>query len=98
MEITRIQLAELLTEAAEMGAKKALSEAGIIKPYLKKSEAFKLYGRSTVERWIKEQLITARKDGNDSAAWRLDRIELEAVAKASNRHTYLSVVERMNKY
>lgn len=94
MELTKQQLANLLTEAAELGALKALAAAGTIKPYLNKSEAFRLYGRANVSRWILEGLLTPRKDGNDSAAWRLDRVELEAVAKASNRHTYLSVEER----
>lgn len=94
MEISRSQLATLLAQAAELGAKKALSETGVIKPYLKKSEAYRLYGRANVERWIQEGLVTPRKDGNDSAAWRLERIELNAIAMTSNRHTYLPVEER----
>lgn len=94
LEISLQELSTLLQQAAELGAMKALEEAGCLKPYLNKSEAFKKYGRANVERWLKEQLITPRKDGNDSAAWRLDRLELDAVAKASNRHTYLTVAER----
>lgn len=94
MEITVGQLSELLANAAEIGAKRALSQLGVIRPYLKKSEAFKQFGRANVERWLKEGLITPRKDGVDSAAWRLDRNELESVAKTSNRHTYLSTDER----
>jgi hypothetical protein len=92
MEIELFELRRLLTDAVELGAKKALQEAGILKPYLKKSEAYRLYGRGIVE-----GLIKIRKDGNQSAAWRLDRIELEIVAKSLNRHTYLSVGERRKK-
>ena len=97
MEIELFELRCLLTDAVELGAKKALQEAGILKPYLKKSEAYRLYGRGIVDRWIEEGLIKIRKDGNQSAAWRLDRIELEVVAKSLNRHTYLSVEERRKK-
>lgn len=97
MEIELFELRRLLTDAVELGAKKALQEAGILKPYLKKSEAYRLYGRGIVDRWIEEGLIKIRKDGNQSAAWRLDRIELEIVAKSLNRHTYLSVEERRKK-
>jgi hypothetical protein len=94
MEIELFELRRLLTDAVELGAKKALQEAGILKPYLKK---YRLYGRGIVDRWIEEGLIKIRKDGNQSAAWRLDRIELEIVAKSLNRHTYLSVGERRKK-
>jgi hypothetical protein len=76
MEITRGQLSELLLDAAELGAQKALIGAGLLKPYLSKSQAFRRYGRKIVERWLAERLITPRKDGTDSASWRLDRVEL----------------------
>ncbi|WP_437919711.1 hypothetical protein [Sphingobacterium sp. LRF_L2] len=49
------------------------------KPYLKKSEAFKKYRRKNVEHWIREGLITPRKDGEFSAAWRIDLLEIESV-------------------
>ena len=96
MEITRSQLAQLMAEAAEIGATRALSAIGAIKPYLKKSEAYRMYGKANVERWLMEGLITPRKDGDNSAAWRLDRTELQAIAKASNRHSYLPVEDRKN--
>ena len=72
--LTPLQLQTLLSYAAEMGAKLALSKTGHIRPYLKKSEAFKRYGRKNVEHWIGLGLITPRKDGNHSAAWRIDRM------------------------
>jgi len=57
IEIELFELRRLLTDAVELGAKKALQEAGILKPYLKKSEAYRLYGRGVVDRWIEEGLI-----------------------------------------
>jgi len=97
IEIDSFELRRLLTDAVELGAKKALQEAGLLKPYLKKSEAYRLYGRGIVDRWIEEGLIKIRKDGDQSATWRLDRIELEIVAKSLNRHTYLTVEDRRKK-
>ena len=67
---------------AELGAIGALIKTGQLRPYLKKAEAFRLFGRKQVERWIGEGLVTPRKDGSHSAAWRIDRLEIEAVAKA----------------
>lgn len=95
-EITlpRSVLSAMLADAAEIGANAAMGKAGMIRPYLSKQEAFKTYGRTVVERWIKEGLVTPRKDGSDTAKWRIDRTEIESVAKASNRPSYTMVTER----
>lgn len=79
IDISVFQLKILLQSAAEMGAVLALAKTAKLKVYLKKSEAFKLYGRANVENWILEGLITPRKDGDHSASWRIDRMELEAI-------------------
>ena len=82
-------LSTLLEQAAEMGAKLALSRLGHLKPYLKKSEAYRLFGRAKVENWIESGLVQPHKDGDHSAAWRLNRLELEAVSKANDVLIYL---------
>jgi hypothetical protein len=87
--LTDHQLGILLRDVAEMGAKLALSRTGKIKPYLNKSEAFRRYGRKNIERWIDQGLITPRKDGNQSAAWRIDRIEVEAIRKSLDAMLYI---------
>lgn len=87
--LTDHQLGILLRDAAEMGAKLALSRTGKIKPYLNKSEAFRRYGRKNIERWIDQGLVTPRKDGNHSAAWRIDRIEVEAIRKSLDAMLYI---------
>ncbi|WP_345949020.1 hypothetical protein ABDD95_19420 [Mucilaginibacter sp. PAMB04274] len=79
----------MLEHAAEMGAKNALIQFGHLKPYLKKSEAYRLFGRKNVEYWIKAGLVTPRKDGDCSATWRLERMELEAIAKVESLLIYL---------
>lgn len=81
-QISTHQLKIIIQEAAEMGAIMALDKVGKLKPYLKKSEAFRKYGRNNVEHWIDEGLITIRKDGNHSAAWRIDRLEIEAIVRS----------------
>jgi hypothetical protein len=80
--ISKFHLQQLLQQAAEMGAIIALIKTGKMKRYLKKTEAFRLYGRKNVEQWIDERVIKPRKDGDHSAAWRIDRIELEIYIKS----------------
>jgi hypothetical protein len=89
MEISRIQLEKFMQDVAELAAITTLVKAGLLKPYLKKSEAFNIYGRRNVERWLSGGLLTARKDGDHSAAWRLDRVEMETIAKATSIYHYL---------
>lgn len=94
MELELYQLKNLMIDCVEIGYKKALVEMGEIKSFLTKSEAYKRYGRTTVDRWISERLIIPHKDGSKSAMVRLDRMRLEILAKSSNRHTYKETKER----
>lgn len=80
---------KILQGAAELGALQALISIGHIKPYLKKSEAFRLYGRKQVEKWASEGLVKIRKDGDYSAAWRIDRMEIATLAKTIELLSYL---------
>lgn len=89
IQMTDHQLGMLLRDAAEMGANLALSSIGKLKPYLTKSDAFRAYGRKNIERWIDQGLITPRKDGNQSAPWRIERIEVEAIRKALDTILYI---------
>jgi len=73
----------MLQQAAALGAKAALVQTGKIKPYLTKAESFRLYGRKNIEHWINEGMITARKDGELSASWRIDCIEVEAIIRTT---------------
>ncbi|MGZ3937042.1 MAG: hypothetical protein ACXVMS_18800 [Flavisolibacter sp.] len=51
-----------------------------------KQQAYRLYGRSDVDRWIAEGLIPSDE--------RIDRVTVERIASQSNRITYLPVAER----
>lgn len=88
LPITETEFRNALIDAAEIGAKRALEAAGLIKPYLKLREAHRLYGVTTVNRWIKEGLITPLKDGERNSSVRIYRVDIEAVAKASNRASF----------
>ena len=87
--ISPYQLKLIIREAAEMGAIQALTKAGKLKPYLKKSDAYRKYGRANIEQWAAKGLITIRKDGDYSAAWRIDRMEVEAIVKSIGLLRYL---------
>lgn len=89
IQISPHQLKIIIREAAEMGAIHALIKAGKLKPYLKKSEAFRKYGRANIEHWAENGLITIRKDGDHSAVWRIDRLEVEAIVKSIGLLGYL---------
>lgn len=76
------QLRQLLTDAAELGAQRALEKAGNLSPQVTKAEAYRLYGRAQVDRWISERVVKQIHTGHRV---RLLRAEIEAVAKANQR-------------
>jgi hypothetical protein len=84
-----------LIDAAELGAMKALERTDKLKPYMSERKACRMYGAGIVRRWNREGLVIVRKDGSDTASKRISCIEIEAVAKASNRATYLTTEERI---
>ncbi|ATP56252.1 hypothetical protein CPT03_07100 [Pedobacter ginsengisoli] len=88
-ELSSHTLFLLLQTAAELGAKQSLCKTGKLKPYLSKSQAFREFGRSNIEHWIELGLITPRKDGDHSAAWRIDRIEADTIRHAKEIIIYI---------
>ena len=91
---TEIEYRNALIDAAELGAKKALEQVGLIKPYMKLREAQRAFGESIVKRWILEGLITPIKDGERNASVRISRTQIETVAKTCNRANYLTTEDR----
>jgi len=81
------ELINLLTRATAEGTDKVLLASGTLREQLSKAEAYKIYGRSNVDRWLSENLI---KISNK----KIDRLNVAAIAASSNRMTYLSVAER----
>lgn len=84
----------LLKNTAEAGAQKAIDDAGVLPSCLSKSEAYRLYGRATIDRWIQEGLIVPTARNGKILHKCIDRFKLDAIAHSSNRITYLPVAER----
>ena len=57
----------LISEAERKGAEKALVEAGLIKELLSERQAVKRYGKTLINRWRKEKLITPIKAGSNTS-------------------------------
>jgi len=83
----RNELVLLFTRSVATGAAKALANCGNQPKAVSKSQAYRVYGRSDVDRWLAEGLIHAVKN-------RIDKAALERIASRSNRITYLPVAER----
>jgi hypothetical protein len=82
------ELSVLLRNATAEGTENVLRATCVLSNDLSKSEAYKIYGRSNVDRWLTERLI---KISNK----KFDRLQLEAIAASSNRMTYLPVADRI---
>lgn len=91
---SRTEYMNALIDAAELGASKALELVGLNTAYMSERQAKRVYGLRIVDRWIKEGLVTSVKDGNGTASKRINRLQIEAVAKSANRSTYLTTEER----
>ncbi len=88
------ELARILLESVTDGTAKVLSENPIQRERISKAEAYRLYGRSQVDRWIAEGLLNSIKGKSSIPKSGIDRQRLEAVSAASNRATYLPVADR----
>lgn len=87
-------LSFILKTATETGAQKVLEETAALQDKISKSEAYRQYGRSNVDRWILEGLIVLHSANGKILHKCIDRSKLEAIAHSSNRITYLPVAER----
>jgi len=82
----RKQLALFFSQSAAASTQKVLRQCGTLPASFTKQQAYRLYGRSDIDRWIAEGLILSKE--------RIDRAALERIASRSNRITYLPVAER----
>ena len=83
------KLAALLKAQAELDGLVALKAAGNIKPYISKLEAGKIYGRTQVQKWLDDQVVTPRQD-EPGKRMRLDRVELASVAASQSLIQYIA--------
>ncbi|WP_345947692.1 hypothetical protein ABDD95_12620 [Mucilaginibacter sp. PAMB04274] len=73
---------EVLLIGASLGALNALINAGKIKRYLTESQAYELYGRATVEEWVRQALISPFRSCSFFSAKKFDRMDLELLVRA----------------
>jgi len=72
------QLRQMLSSAAEMGAKNALRDIGVDKTQVSKAEAYRRYSRRRIDRWIKERkIVPVRSKGSVL----INLAELEAISQ-----------------
>lgn len=81
------ELIASLRTATTAGADKALAACGDLSTGITKAAAYRQYGRSNIDRWLRENLIEIHNK-------KINRAKLAQVAAASNRITYLPVAER----
>ncbi|WP_143072833.1 hypothetical protein [Parapedobacter indicus] len=89
--LNREQLSEMrdvLKDVAKVGAVQVLTEIGQLKPFITKAEAYRLYGRTKVDMWIRNRLVTPR--GGFGEKWRLERSELEAISASASLAAYVN--------
>ncbi|KQM75268.1 hypothetical protein ASE74_20840 [Pedobacter sp. Leaf216] len=93
--ISTKQLSFIFQSAVKAGSEKCFRDGGLLDQYISLSRAYALYGRTNVDRWISEKLISTIDcvDGV-SAKKTICRKSIEAVALTSNRISYLPVAER----
>lgn len=72
----------------EAGFRKCAETLGLLKPYISLREAYKQFGRATVDRWIAEGLVAVIKDGTSTSKCRIKREDIELVASMSNRASW----------
>jgi hypothetical protein len=84
----------LVKQSAEIGAGTALAADVCQYEKLTKSEAYRSYGRASVDRWLKEGLLKPDVASEKKSPKCIDRKKLEAIAANSNRITYLPVANR----
>jgi hypothetical protein len=90
MQVTldKYQLMDIISGAVQLGVETALVQSGLLKPYLTQTSAYEMYGRKTVERWIKDGRITAHKSGNRNSKVQLDRLALQTLVKTDDLIVY----------
>ena len=82
----KFEIAEIITVLSSVSVIKLLIELGKIKPYLSRNEANKKYGRAFMDLLFMSGKLKIIKDGENTSKYRLDRVQLEALA-ATNHMT-----------
>lgn len=89
---SKAQMRQIIATSAQIAAKQALVSAGVDKAQIKRAEAYRRFGKYTVDNWIKSGAIEIIKNGGASM---LDLMELEVLSKVNSMYqTHLKEPER----
>lgn len=80
IQLEENQLRHLLTTSAEMGAKAALTGAGLLKTEITKADAYRRFSRRSVDEWVAAGKITPVRRGSKTL---LSVVALEILAKTN---------------
>jgi hypothetical protein len=84
MILNETKLRQIISKSVELGAKKALTEIGKLKPTISLNQAEKMYGAADMRRWINAGLIKGIKKGSGTSTIKFNRMELEILSKSDN--------------
>ncbi|QQT26852.1 hypothetical protein [Sphingobacterium spiritivorum] len=82
-------IAKVLRSMAKLTATEMLTMTGGLKSYISKAEAYKMYGRGKVDKWIADGHLSISQDEvGTSSKMRINRGEIEALAEADDLLSY----------
>lgn len=78
-------IAKVMRSIAKLTATEMLAMTGGLKPYISKAEAYKMYGRGKVDKWIADGHLSISQDEvGTSSKMRINRGEIESLAEADD--------------
>lgn len=81
-------LKKVIMTVARVTAHQVIEQLQLTPKFIKLNQAYKLYGRGYVDRWIKQGLITPRFGEIENSRGRICVSELEALASVEDIFTY----------
>ena len=78
VQLHEFQLRQMLSTAAELGAKNALRDMGVDKTQISKAEAYRRFSRRRIDRWVREGKIIPIKSKGSVL---FNSAELEAISQ-----------------
>lgn len=78
-------IAKVMRSIAKLTATEMLTMTGGLKAHISKAQAYKMYGRGKVDKWISEGYLSLSQDElGTSSTMRINRGEIEALAEADD--------------
>jgi hypothetical protein len=86
INIEPFELRQLLKEVTEIAVLSYRIAEGKEKAWISQRAAWRIYGKSNVDCWLRKGIVSRQKDGERNSTVRYDRLELERAALTSNRY------------